>query len=89
VLKLASPHRFDQHVDEVLLVDQTLLIGPGGDSHIRHRQLSKRVILLGRRANQAKTWQWWAKQGSAGDLQELTLGQPMVLESLTMTLEAA
>ena len=34
-LSLAPPHRFRHHVDGVLLVDQTVLLGPGPNNHIR------------------------------------------------------
>ena len=35
ILTLDPPHRFDHHVDQMLLVDQTVLIGPSSGDHIR------------------------------------------------------
>lgn len=81
VLKLAPPHRFDQHVDGVILVHETLLVGPGQDCHIRCRQSSHRIVLL-RRANQ-----WLVKLSPQDHSQPLLPGQRKTLQDLTMTLE--
>ena len=83
VLSLNGPHRFDQHVDGVVLVRETILVGPGSDCHLRCRDASDRVVL------QLKGNQWYAKAGLLGDFQRLEVGSRVVLQSLAMTLELA
>ena len=83
VLSLNAPHRFDQHVDGVVLVRETVLVGPGSDCHLRCREASDRAIL------QLKDNQWYAKAGLLGDFQRLEVGQRVVIQSLAMTLEMA
>ncbi|WP_253161535.1 hypothetical protein [Stieleria tagensis] len=46
VLALDPPHRFDCHVDQVLLVDQTVLIGPDPGNHIRCVGLDANAVLI-------------------------------------------
>ncbi len=81
VLSLSPPHRFDQHVDGVVLVNETLLVGPTPDCHIRCRESSDRAVLT-RRGDR-----WLAKAGLAGDFEPLEPGQRITLRSLAMTLE--
>ncbi|MCH1441151.1 MAG: hypothetical protein L7W43_15925 [Rubripirellula sp.] len=83
VLSLAGPHRFDQHVDGVVLVRETILVGSGADCHLRCRDASDRAIL------QLKENQWYAKAGVLGDFQRLEVGCRVVIQSLAMTLEQA
>ena len=83
VLSLNAPHRFDQHVDGVVLVRETVLVGPGSDCHLRCRGASDRAIL------QLKNNQWYAKAGLLGDFQKLEVGHRVVIQSLAMTLEMA
>lgn len=83
VLKLSVPHRFDQHVDGVVLVNQTMLVGPGPDCHIRCRESTDRAVLTRRGGR------WLAKAGLAGDFEELCPGQRTTLRSLALTLEEA
>ncbi len=83
VLRLNAPHRFDQHVDGVVLVNETLLVGPSADCHLRCRESTDRAILNWRGDR------WLVKAGLAGDFRELKSGQRMVLRSLAMTLEEA
>ena len=83
VLSLNAPHRFDQHVDGVVLVLETVLVGPGSDCHLRCRGASDRAIL------QLKDNQWYAKAGLLGDFQKLEVGHRVVIQSLAMTLEMA
>ena len=83
VLSLNGPHRFDQHVDGVVLVRETILVGPGSDCHLRCRDASDRVVL------QLKGNQWYAKAGLLGDFQRLEVGSRVLLQSLAMTLELA
>ena len=61
VLTLKAPHRFDEHVDGVVLVNETLLVGPSDDCHIQCRESSDRAIVT-RRENR-----WLVKAGLAGD----------------------
>lgn len=83
VLSLNAPHRFDQHVDGVVLVRETVLVGPGSDCHLRCRGASDLAIL------QLKDNQWYAKAGLLGDFQKLEVGHRVVIQSLAMTLEMA
>ncbi len=80
-LTLAPPHRFDDHVDGVVLVDETLLIGPQADCHIRCRQATERAVLT-RRGER-----WLGKVGLAADFEELPPGNRITLRHLAMTLE--
>jgi hypothetical protein len=98
VLDLTPPHRFDEHIDRVILVDKTLLIGPSAECHIQcdppkenvqQKEAGKRAasaaaapprLIMTRRGDR-----WLA--GTAGDLQELVVGQSTQLQSVTMTLE--
>lgn len=89
MLSLKPPHRFDEHVDGVALVKDTMLIGPSEDCHVRcdvqspediesHGAVQRLVLTL-------RDGQWMA--GMGGNFQELVPGQPSVLQSLAMTLE--
>ena len=84
MLDLAPPHRFDEHIDRVILVDGTLLIGPSAECHVRcdppkDAPTPERLIMT-RRGDR-----WLA--GTAGNLQEFVVGTPIQLQSVTMTLE--
>jgi hypothetical protein len=83
VLSLSAPHRFDEHVDGVILVNETLLLGPNPDCHIRCRESVDRAVLTRRNDR------WMAKVGLAGDFEELYPGQRKMLRSLAITLEEA
>ena len=83
VLSLAGPHRFDQHVDGIVLVRETILVGPDPDCHLRCRDASDRAVL------QLKDRQWYAKAGVLGDFQRLEVGCRVVIQSIAMTLELA
>ncbi len=83
VLKLSPPHRFDEHIDGVILVNETMLIGPSSDCHIQYPESSDRAVLT-RRDDR-----WLAKSGLAGDFEELRPGRRTMLRSLAMTLEQA
>jgi hypothetical protein len=84
VLDLKPPHRFDEHVDRVILVDHTLLIGDSAECHIRCESppagppLDRLIMTL-------RGDRWLA--GVAGDLRELVLGRVFQMQSVTMTLE--
>lgn len=84
VLELAPPHRFDEHVDGVVLLDQTLLIGPYQECHLRceapaGETIPERFLLTYRDGR----WQ----AGVAGHLGPLVVGRTTQLQSITMTLE--
>lgn len=83
LLMLQPPHRFDEHVDAVLLVGDSLLIGPTADCHIRSRDSVDRAVLTKRGD------QWLAKAGLEGDFEELCPGKRTMLRTLAMTLEEA
>ena len=80
-LTVKPPHRFDQHVDGVVLANETVLVGPSMDCHIRCRDCSDRAVLI-RRGNR-----WIAKVGLAGESANLEPGKRVVLRTLAMTLE--
>jgi hypothetical protein len=83
VLTLRAPHRFEGHVDGVVLAIDSLLVGPGSDCHIRYRESLDRAVLT-RRGER-----WLARTGLSGDFEELVPGQRTTLRSLAMTLEQA
>ena len=83
VLSLKPPHRFDQHVDAVVLANETVLVGPSPDCHIRCRDSVDRAVLI-RRENQ-----WLAKAGLAGTPEKLRPGHRTMLKTLALTLEEA
>lgn len=83
VVQVAPPHRFDGHVDSVLLVRDTVLIGNGRGHHIRHREEDELVVLVWRSNH------WRIKSGVGGDFQDLALDQRYVVGSLAMTMEQA
>jgi hypothetical protein len=82
-LKLDPPHRFNDHVDGVVLVNETLLIGPQPDCHVRCHQSPDRAVLT-RRGKR-----WLGKVGTSSDFEEIPLGRRIKLHSLAMTLEEA
>lgn len=83
VLALQAPHRFDDHIDAVVLAGDTILIGPSDDCHIAYQGIPNRVIVM------RKGDRWLAKEGAIGDFQRLVPGERMMLENLAITLEKA
>ena len=83
VLTLRPPHRFDQHVDAVVLANETVLVGPSPDCHIRWRESPDRAVLI------RQGGQWLAKSGLAGKSTPLPLGRRTMLRTLAFTLEEA
>ncbi len=83
VLAVKPPHRFVGHVDGVILVDQTLLMGAGSDCHIVTREFPDRAVLVNRDGH------WLGKLESGREFTELTPGVRITLGSLAMTLEIA
>jgi hypothetical protein len=83
VLTVSPPHRFDQHVDAVVLANETLLVGPNPDCHIRCREAVDRTVLI-RRGDR-----WMARIGLAGESHELQPGRRTMLKNLAITLEEA
>ncbi len=86
VMTVAAPHRFADHVDAVVLVDQTIVVGPGTDCHVRVRQATERLVLV------HADGKWFVKLGVAGNRQQIErqpieLGQSVSAGDFTMTLE--
>jgi len=89
VLSVAPPHRFDDHIDTALLVDETVLIGPESGHHIRCPALESSVVLVVRGGRVR------AKLRPLGDRQpagtetfcDIIPGQRVSLGDLDMTLE--
>ena len=77
VLRLMAPHRFDNHVDEWLLVDRTVLIGPGEQDHIKCSSLSTSAVLLCENG----IWRAKPKAPSAGQAEWMVL-TPGVRQSI-------
>ncbi|MDV6033114.1 MAG: hypothetical protein F9B45_24110 [Phycisphaera sp. RhM] len=77
ILSLDPPHRFDQHVDQVVLVDQTVLIGPSAGDHIRCTALDTAAVLV------IRDGRWQAKlkpaAATAGSLRRTTRPQSVDL----------
>ncbi|QDV44858.1 hypothetical protein Enr13x_47290 [Stieleria neptunia] len=63
VLSLDPPHRFDQHIDQILLVDQTILIGPSVGDHIRCTAVDTAAVLVIR----DQRWQAKLRPGASTD----------------------
>ena len=82
-LELCPPHRFDEHVDGVVLFDGALLVGPQADCHVRCHQMTDRAVIT-RRGDR-----WLGKIGLTSDFQELPPGDRITLQSLAITLEKA
>ncbi|KAA1261515.1 hypothetical protein LF1_40650 [Rubripirellula obstinata] len=91
VLTLDPPHRFGGHIDAVLLVDQTWLIGPSDDCHIRCRSLSSPLVVS--RSSKKDVQTWWIKHGFGGAPKELPIGRQITVgdpasTEITMMLES-
>tara|TARA_R110002073_G_scaffold49466_12_gene132044 strand:+ start:5819 stop:6403 length:585 start_codon:yes stop_codon:yes gene_type:complete len=84
VLTLMPPHRFAGHVDEVILADETLLMGATADCHIKVAHLGSEKVVITRRGDR-----WLGKVVGDPELSELTVGQRMELGDVVMTLEEA
>ncbi|WP_442509568.1 hypothetical protein SH528x_001148 [Novipirellula sp. SH528] len=84
VLTLKPPHRFDGHVDGVILADETLLIGSTTDCHVQANGMGSERIVMTRRADQ-----WFGKVVGDTDLSKLIVGSRIELGGVEMTLENA
>ena len=82
-LSLRGQHRFDGHVDSVILVNETLLIGPSRDCHIQSIDFPDRSVLV------CRAGRWQAKIDTQSDFHQLVPGKRITLQSLAMTLEEA
>ena len=86
-LSLSPPHRFDGHVDSVILVSDTLLIGRSSDCHIQlsadREGTPNRTVLVFR------SGRWQAKADDDTYFHELFPGVRKSLQSLAITLEQA
>jgi hypothetical protein len=83
VLSVKPPHRFFGHVDDVILVDQTLLMGASNDCHIVTREFPDRAVFVYRGGK------WLGKIDSGREFSEITPGLRIKLGSLAMTVEEA
>ncbi|TWU41259.1 hypothetical protein Q31b_26980 [Novipirellula aureliae] len=83
VLMLEPPHRFADHVDGVILADQTILIGPAADCHARGTMLTGKVLLVHRSEG------WFAKAVGDKEFVKLLIGERTELAEVGMTLENA
>jgi len=83
LLTVSTTHRFADHVDGVLLLEKSLLVGPTSDCHVRSAQLAERVVLTRCEAG------WKVKAGMGGEFQEMLPGKRVTLAVLSMTLEEA
>lgn len=81
VMTITGPHRFADHVDAVVLVDQTIVVGSGTDCHVRVRQAAERSVLI------HADGKWFVKHGAAGARQPIQLSQSISAGDFTMTLE--
>jgi hypothetical protein len=70
VLSLDPPHRFDDHVDQVLLVDQTVLIGRGAGDQIRCPAIDTSAVLV------IRNGRWQAKLRSDAEPTRLLRSKP-------------
>ena len=100
VLTLQPPHRFDEHIDRMLLVDQTILIGPEASNHIRCRQLEQSFLLVYRNSHwklrqrpsgpqNVPAKQGLKKQPQANPWIRLTETQSIVIDEVAMMIEPA
>lgn len=81
-LSVLPPARFRGHIDAVLMVDDTLLVGPRDDCHVVAPQAEGKLVLMRRQG----TWQVKNMMGS-GVWQPLTAGQAFREASVSMSLE--
>ena len=86
-LSLKAPHRFDGHVNSVILVNDTFLIGRSSDCHIRLSadldSTPNRTVVVFR------SGRWQAKADDETYFHELFPGVRTSLQSLAITLEQA
>ncbi|QDV61678.1 hypothetical protein Pan14r_43880 [Crateriforma conspicua] len=79
LLTLRPPHRFADHVDGVILVSDTVLIGPGVGCHVRCELLQRRWTLTQRN-------QTWVMVGPGRPMLELVPGQRVEVDEISLTL---
>lgn len=81
-LRITPPHRFVGHVDQVILVADSVLIGPSSACHIHCRQLSQRWILT-------PNGQDLRLHGPAGEpAREIRQGVRIEIDQMAMRFEA-
>ncbi len=79
-LTLASPHRFANHLDAWVLVQDTVIIGPGQDCHVRCRELDERWVLV-------ESGEKWRLKVGQSPAKELEFGRRMMSDRVGLTLE--
>jgi FHA domain len=88
-LSLVSGHRFGDPVDAVLLMAQTLILGPQTSAHVPTPELKERVVLVreGNGLAVKSTAPIRVGNETIRDRATLRLGVPMTIEDVTLTLE--
>ncbi|OYP31716.1 hypothetical protein CGZ80_20700 [Rhodopirellula sp. MGV] len=93
VLELQPPHRFDGHVDHILIAAQTLLIGPTEANHIRCSGMDVSAVLVIRdgrwkaKLNRSSNTSRFLASETAREFVDLIPGQRQSLGPLDMMLE--
>ena len=88
-LSIVSGHRFGDPVDAVLLMAQTLILGPQTSAHVPVPELKERVVLIRDGAGLAvkSTAPMRVGNETIRDRAPLKIGVPMTIEDVTLTLE--
>jgi FHA domain-containing protein len=88
-LSLVSGHRFGDPVDAVLLMAQTLILGPQTSAHVPVPELKERVVLVREGNGLAVKSESPIRIGHEmiRDRATLKLGVPTTIEDVTLTLE--
>jgi len=96
VLSLDPPHRFSGHVDGVILVTDTVLIGPGRECHVRCPAMEERCVLSVRQPENTTGLAWgrwgqkkanqWRLIRSGQPPQDLSPNQRLTIQDVSMTL---
>ena len=88
-LTLVSGHRFGDPVDAVLLMAQTLTLGPQASAHVQVPELKERIVLIRDGTGLAVKSSSPIRSGTetSRDRATLKLGVPTTIEDVTLTLE--
>ncbi|TWT80028.1 hypothetical protein CA13_14400 [Planctomycetes bacterium CA13] len=81
VLTLDPPHRFADHIDAVILADQTILVGPTPECNVRGTMLGGNIVMT-RRGNR-----WYGKVIGTQDLKECPIGERVEIGNVALTWE--
>jgi hypothetical protein len=88
-LTIVSGHRFGDPVDAVLLMAQTLILGPQTSAHVPAPELKERVVIVRDGAGLAVKSSAPIRVGAeiVRDRAPLKIGVPTTIEDMTLTLE--